>query len=486
MFANLVATIVLLAASVTSAADAPALAPADRLAKILAIDNWDESRFAKFADGTEISLDEQFEMIRLAQRLDSLDAELFKSWGMFDSLVDQQTGALVGDRKGRLVRISGYAKSLSTIALKPADAERLNVEKVYLTTVGLPFRNEAMVLSIDVPDAWPIDRDFDERVMLGGVLVKIALKDDRQVAVIVAPRLEWYPLKMALPTTNYGQGLLGCYDYDVAQLDVVSQRQRFTRRESAAFYAMLEVMNKPRLHKLPYHANENLPVQAERWRRRLIALGGDTPPKDAAAKKEWTLARVALMAAREGKYSVAPFFNEPEKHVGELVVLDGTVRRAVRIDLAGGIDGTGDPTASNFDVPYYYQLDLFTEDSQNYPVVFCVRELPEGFPTGEGLSENVRIAGFFFKTWGYTARGGTAGEETTDANLRNAPLFVGDGPMLFVAPEPSFPWGAIAGGSIVAVIGLLWFVGWRWSQSDRAYERHIRDHLADERPTFPE
>ncbi len=480
MFARLFATLLLLAASVAAGADEPALVPAERLAKILAIDNWDESRFAKFIDRTPVSVDEQFEMIRLAQRLDSLDATLFKAAGKVDSI---QSVAEKSDDKGRLVRVAGRAKSLLAIALEPADAERLAIEQVYITTIEDDDGNEASVLSIDVPDDWPIGKQLDEPATVGGVFVKIAMGDGREFPVVVAPRIEWYPTKVAPPMVNYGEALLGIYGYDVAQLDAVAQRQRFTRRESAAFYALLELMGEGNPGPLAERAKKNLQGQAELWRRRVVALGGDTPPADADAKKEWTLARVALVAARDGRFSVAPFFNEPDKHTGELVVLDGTVRRAVRIDLAGGIDGAGDPTATDYEVPYYYQLDLFTEDSQNNPIVFCVRQLPEGFPTGEGLFEPVRVAGFFYKTWGYTARGNA---EAGDKNRRNAPLFIGAGPLLFAEPEPAFPWGGVAGGSIIAVIGLLWFVGWRWSRSDRAYERHIRNQFADERPTFPE
>ena len=46
-------------------------------------------------------------------------------------------------------------------------------------------------------------------------------------------------------------------------------------------------------------------------------------------------------------------------------------------------------------------MEVFTEDSQNRPLVFCVRELPPGMPTGGDLREPIRVAGFFFKSWRY-------------------------------------------------------------------------------------
>ena len=83
---------------------------------------------------------------------------------------------------------------------------------------------------------------------------------------------------------------------------------------------------------------------------------------------------------------------------------------------AGGIAGHGaadrrDPPrpgdqdiVARFGIDHYYQVSLFTDDSQGNPLTFCVRELPEGMPYGNlpRYGETVRIAGFFFKTWSYS------------------------------------------------------------------------------------
>ena len=93
-----------------------------------------------------------------------------------------------------------------------------------------------------------------------------------------------------------------------------------------------------------------------------------------------------IRRADEGRYSVAPLFNEPQQHVGELVVFDGVARRVVRVDVGTRPDGSGpSDVAQRFGFREYYEMEVFTDDSQNYPLVFCVRELPPGLPTGGTL-----------------------------------------------------------------------------------------------------
>jgi hypothetical protein len=98
-------------------------------------------------------------------------------------------------------------------------------------------------------------------------------------------------------------------------------------------------------------------------------------------------------------YSVVPLFNAPATQRGELVELAGVARSVLKIQLDA--DDAGARRRLGFD--HYYQLSLFTEDSQSNPLTFCVRELPKGMPVGEGpqFGEPVAVAGFFLKKWSY-------------------------------------------------------------------------------------
>lgn len=87
---------------------------------------------------------------------------------------------------------------------------------------------------------------------------------------------------------------------------------------------------------------------------------------------------------------------QPDQYRGKLVELDGTVRRAVKT-----------PSQKNdLGIPYYWQLWLFS-DRHTSPVVIYALELPEDFPQGDSIYQQVSLRGVFFKRWAYSAKGGT-------------------------------------------------------------------------------
>ncbi len=180
--------------------------------------------------------------------------------------------------------------------------------------------------------------------------------------------------------------------------------------------------------------------------------------------------------AAKGQYSVAPLFNDAENQVGELVVLDGTARRVTRVDVGKSPDGTPSDVARRFGIDHYYEIDLFTDDSQNNPVVFVVRELPPGMPIGDGLHEPVRIAGFFFKSWSFQSRRATLPADAAAAvpagELRQfAPLVIGRRPILIGADEASATEsiGMVVAGLFVVLLGVIWAAGWWLARDDRRF-----------------
>ncbi len=123
-----------------------------------------------------------------------------------------------------------------------------------------------------------------------------------------------------------------------------------------------------------------------------------------------TLAAVRRDSRRDGKTILAPnwhfaseeekvvaLFNRPEENQGRVVNLRGRVRRAnlILVDDPDVVAATG--------VDRYYQLYLFSNDSQGWPLVLCVPELPDGLKTGGGKDcrREIEFVGAFTKTWAY-------------------------------------------------------------------------------------
>ena len=150
-----------------------------------------------------------------------------------------------------------------------------------------------------------------------------------------------------------------------------------------------------------------------------------------ARDREGKIAQAARNAAPGGFPTAVDLFNRPEKCVGQAVELTGTIRRARRVPV------TDRSVRARFGIDHYYELYLFTDDSQGYPLVFCVPELPDG--ASEGLGEDFRrwgtVAGLFYKPWAYSIApndsSGIGNNDTAEPNLSDrsawiaVPLLVG-------------------------------------------------------------
>ena len=173
-------------------------------------------------------------------------------------------------------------------------------------------------------------------------------------------------------------------------------------------------------------------------------------------------------------------FNDAENQAGRLISLDGVARRAVRINVGTSSDNSASDASQLFGFDHYYELDVFTDDSQNRPVVFCVRELPVGFPTGAGLKVPVRVAGFFFKSWHYRTQGvpgNSSDEQPTDANRGLiSPLLIGRAPIAIEAESSKAPLATpLAIGLFLLAFAAVWGLVWWYSHEDRQFRRRMID-----------
>lgn len=435
------------------------------LARSLELDNWTESRFAKFPDGEPLTIDESAEIDRLVSRLASFDRRVFRNPPPVEvtatELLQQPE-----EYRGRFVKLTGRVEQTWQPAAGEATYHKSDTSHQVLSSDA---KSKFLIVTAKLPKAWSADAT-GEAVGVQGVFVKnVAAAIDSQtqgelVPLVAAAEVQWFPAKASPqppssgPQVNYGMSVLGTLGIDVAVLDSIEHRKPLTRSDTGAFYQILGGIESATGRQLVDWAERDLKRYRSRWQQKASNPSSKVAP----------LAKEVLRLADQGAFSVAPFFNMPKTQVGELAVFDGVVRRVLRIEAGD------DPDAQWAGVNHYYELALFTDDSQGNPLFFCVTELPPGFPTGEGISEPVRIAGFFFKNWRYTSarpnEGGAGPSASTGTQaLQSAPLFIGRSPLRLVAEPANARWGMLAGFAFLAVLAAIWITQWRQAKLDEAF-----------------
>jgi hypothetical protein len=117
-------------------------------------------------------------------------------------------------------------------------------------------------------------------------------------------------------------------------------------------------------------------------------------------------------------------------------------------------------------------------------VVCCVRELPDGMPRGETISERVRVPGFAFKRYRYPLPEVVVDghEERPRGGYRSAPLIVAPG-VEWIAPPSArglsdrLFW--IFSGILGALAALVAFGAWSAARDARRAERARRAALPE-------
>lgn len=425
------------------------------LTRSLAIDEWNESRFAEFQDGTPLTVDERREIERLVARLDSLDRRVY-----YTSPFTQVTSAeLLGEPNGYRGRpVYWRGDAVQVVVPPPAATQPDDVPPATICVAG-DEDGGCQIATASVPERWSQIALEAEPIGVRGIFVKVVENGVGEgVPLIAASHLEWHPTRWSPPAVNYGMSVLGIMDIDVMLLQDVVQRTPLLRSETVAFYKLLAGMRATTAQELAGWAERHLPRHRQTWSDVL---------RDPTSNHR-RLALEVLRQAEEGRYAVAPFFNTPEQQVGDLVVVDGLVRRALRIDTTGDVD------ALAAGVDHYYELAVFTDDSQNNPLMFCVLEVPATLPLGDDVRVPVRVAGFFFKNWRYSSR---RADETGGEQLRLAPMFIGYGPLELVEQEENPAWAILAGLTFVLVLAGIWLAGVYRGRRDRAFAQTTLERL---------
>jgi hypothetical protein len=371
--------------------------------------------------------------------------------------------------RGRIVTVSG--RVLQVEATEPA-ANDLGVKRLWRVTMQGVGGEVWPITVYTLEEPKPVYEPYDASAV-GVFFKKLSYRWAEGIGstpVIVAKRLQTtltqQPVVNATPAAeanepdidfttppsgSLGRALLTDLGFNTELFADVIDKQRLRGEENEAFYALLGAVGKTPASQLVRLARAGLNDYAA---RRLSGAGNTLRDRQVARAIQTELAK--------SRYSVAPLFIDGAIERGELIVFDANVRRVVRVDASDS------DAAARHGLDHYYELEAFTEDSQNLPIVFVVRELPPGFPVGDAIRQPARLAGFFLKQWAY--RGRTRTDEGDDRR-QFAPLLVGRAPILLATPEST----AIGPGTILGIAGVGALTAtavalWLLYRRDRQYE----------------
>ncbi len=488
-------------------------------AQYLAAFGVDAAALAQFRDDGPLDFpadDPQRELLlKIVQHVRRWDAGTLERWtAKGANLNDVQDNPQ--SWRGRLVPISGRVRRVSAEPLDPDDLVRFEIETLYRCQVELDEgRGAAVVFTTRIPRAWPLDAKLDEPVRAAGLFLRTAAAQPNRPLVLVADRLAWSP-DQAHPEWNVSPGLvtLASLGVDAGLRDQIVQRDAITSGERELFYQMLAAAQKTTEARLTQIAREQIAAHLQQWRSAAAALKQEvralerqlsqqaSPTGDPAEqagdtallsqrRQDWAAAQARAQQAERGADSVVDLFNDPALQFGRLVLLAGTARRVTPIELQspGGVANleaanreAENQTAANrnvtnqdvanqdiverFGMARYYEIELFTPDSQNNPIVVCTSTLPAGFPRGDQISEPIEVAGFFFKSWAFAPRR-PATASGGEPPIQLAPLLIsGSIRWTPAAPPRANPLAGVAAGLLfVVALAVIWWNVWRSGRS---------------------
>lgn len=409
-------------------------ASAAPLDEVLAACGWSPDRIATLKQSKELSRQDESDLLQLASSLARFVDRLRK-----DARTETDDWVL------RPVELEGVVN-------------RINLDSSEEARVHCDFEHGVVtseVLASRVPAAWISEGALPQPAEL----LALEIAPGRLLAI----QWRWLPTDANYPHVNFGQSILGGLGVDIAALSRVRDGGPLRAEDSTPFYDVLSSMRKIGTHQLGRFAQGNLQRYAEQWEQ-----------ADSDKARRALTAEVRSVTS-EGRYPIAPLFNDAVRQRGELYLLEGLCRRCVAIETAAAA-GSGQGVSGRYGVSRYYELEVFTPDSRNLPIVFCSLEVPEGFPQGDNLSVPVRVAGFFLKRWAYLTR-----QQTADGydKAQLAPLLIGRAPIALVEPPGDSRWASLAvGGAFVLALGVVWWTVWRAARGDARFEQAARRRMA--------
>jgi hypothetical protein len=355
----------------------------------------------------------------------------------------------VGDR---LLRVRGRATFVAPQRLTE-EQEQLAGQPTFDVVRIVAEGGEAVdVVTHHAPKTWPRWRPIDEPA--GVVGLPLSTVASPRPGPPLADAAEWPAVSPAVLLAATGISWqpptpLGGLGMDYGLFETVTDGRRLEAGDAAAFYALLTAVGR---------------------------------------------AQAGQIEAAAGKPAdIVPIIDPTQKwfasHRGEPVTIDGIARRATRISIDEPF------RRAQVGTDHYWELFVFVDtpllqvngrQQSDYPIVCCVRSLPEGFPTGDSISERVRVSGFAFKRYGYALpnveiSSPQGDRESKDERMETA-LVVGRTAVWKPAPSTARTTGVLSWifSTLAAIVGLALAYGlWSMRRDARSSARRARSELPD-------
>ncbi len=305
----------------------------------------------------------------------------------------------------------GHITLVEEIPLNQEEREKYGFHQIFRCRFEIDDQNRVDVLSAFVPGDWQrSDRAHTVSIRERASATGICLPFHEQgaaapVPLIVTPRIVWFPDNF-LGRAGFDYGSLEAIpplamaDLKQAELDlppslkhlsrqeIIRRAFKFTEADVAPFYGLLQVAHQ---------------------------TGSRSFEREALA--EW---------GNEGKKPrVTDLFQKPRETRGKPILLHGTAKRVV----ATPVDDA--EVQKLYGIDHYYQIFLYTAESQGNPIVVCTPALPTGMPEGtdSDYAEPISVVAVPYKLWVYET-GAKIEDGGSDADRRAsfAPLLVGGCP----------------------------------------------------------
>jgi hypothetical protein len=452
--------------------------PINSARDLLLLLGMDESLLAQLRDGQPISDEDSGAVERMLLALRQFQLRHMERW---HRAAAELPAALRDPEKARceIFPLRGVVTWVEPIEPLPEVAALLEMPRYYRCDVELEMPGgevlPAQVYTERIAAAWPRRTAMRERTGAWGFFLKLGASGDSGAPrpIFAARHLAWYP-----------RTLLGDAGLDFALFDQLAPSGALEHEDRECFYQTLAVLQRvdlPALQRLAEAsrarllAGVRLPPNAEMQHLvgelvhgRKAFPGQLLAPRAAPSAPGFGPADVVLRGAcgalrRLGE--VAPY-----KFAGTVLTLEGTAWRILRVPVDDA------DIQARYGIDHYYEMEVFVQgrfklgrEFSAYPVVFCVRELPPGIPTGERVNVDVRVSGVFLKVWSYQSR---IGER--EGGLQPVPLLVGRQPIWLVPQDDTlFAAGWVAAGLLLVALGLAWVGLWRWARSDRQIAQRL-------------
>ncbi|MHB8955766.1 MAG: hypothetical protein ACYC4U_22535 [Pirellulaceae bacterium] len=431
------------AASSPVADQGPLLAePFETPRQLLRLLDVDDSDWNSFHDGHPMRPDDQEALLKILYRMPQIGWEEIERWQREPESWDALS-ANPSAMRGEFFDVRGRVRSITSQSLLPRLAALFDFEhyfEVQLETSAPP--GMLTIFTRTVPDAWRHATTLDERAGASALFLKAGPQSDGATSLLfAAPRIAWFPDRVGGDfDVDPQQVWLAELGMDIGLFDQVRARNRLPlgADERECFYALLSAVSR--------------------------AEGGE-------------------LSRRAQPASLASLLQQPEQHQGQILNVQGKVRRITKVVV-------DEPDIrERFGISSYFQLDVMVPVGNQtieirgardqaagpvyrnvFPFTYCAVRLPRSWEPLVGephVSRLVEMNGVFLKLWAFSNPLVAALDERQQ---QLSPMFVVDEPSDPESSDRSTSWSGIALGlGCLLCLVIVGTILWRMNHADRMF-----------------